>query len=116
MNLRELRRHATDTIFETTGEEFTILAAGPFRTEKTILGIWQRRAAATDLPELDVQSTRLDRVLAVKVGDVPGIDRKSRLRGLDVDVDIVREFRVDSIDPRGDGTLRLELVPVLFLR
>lgn len=110
-SIREQRSFATSEIFKLMAEEFTLLAAGPFTTEKTILGIWQRRGAETDLVELDVQSSRLDRILAVKVGDVHGINLKARLRGLDVDVDIVREFRVDGIDPRGDGTLRLELVP-----
>ena len=110
-SIREQRSFATGEIFKLHGEEFTLLAAGPFTTEKTILGIWQRRGGETDLSELDVQSNRLDRILAVRVGDVNGINRKTRLRGLDVDVDVVMEFRVDSIDARGDGTLRLELVP-----
>ncbi len=110
-SIREQRNFATAQIFKLHGEEFTILAAGPFTTEKTILGIWQRRGSETDLGELDVQSNRLDRILAVRVGDVSGINRQAKLRGMDVDVDVIMEFRVDGVDPRGDGTFRLELVP-----
>ena len=110
MSIRELRKAATDEIFEHMGEDFEL--AVPGTPARPIRGIWQRAQAETDLAPLDVQSSRLYRVLAVLVRETDGLGRGSTITGPDVDIDQNKTFRVDEIDPRGDGTKRITLVPI----